>query len=204
MNPSIECVGVEAAVTMRRKPDRAMSIEWAEEVAILSGCDLEPYFGSRNPHRLVEACIRLSEVDTLAAAAFFAFQFSGVERVFLAEDAIRRLFDEKIIKIDDTRRYGFWSDLPPVVTAYRGVCGDFDGDPRGTCWTLSRAWADWYANRWPGVPPGRVVRAEIPRERIAMAHNDRRESELVVPWFAGMEAEQIPRRPRRDPRRRAR
>lgn len=189
MNASIEYVGPRSS--------RTISVEWAEEVALRSGWDLVPYFGNRNPHRLVEACVRLSEVDTLAAAAFFAFQFSGVERVFLAEDAIRQLFEEGIIKIDDTRRYGFWSGLPSVVVAYRGVCGDFDGDPRGTCWTLSRAQADWYANRWPGVPPGRVVRAEIPRERIAMAHHDRRESELVVPWFAEVEAREVPGRSRR-------
>lgn len=198
MNGSIEYAGLEAPETIRRKPDRGLSLEWAEEVAMRSGWDLEPYFGSRNPHHLVDACIGLSEVDTLAAAAFFAFQFSGVERVFLAEDAIRRLFEDEIIQIEDTRRCGFWSDLPSIVTVYRGVCGDFDGDPRGTCWTLSRAWADWYANRWPGVPPGRVVRAEIPRALIAMAHNDRRESELVVPWFAEVDALGISRRPRRN------
>ena len=72
--------------------------------------------------------------------------------------------------------------LPPVITVYRGTAGiPLCAARRGFSWTLDRQIASWFAVRFAG--DGRkplVVKAEVPRERVALYNNDRDEQEVVL------------------------
>jgi hypothetical protein len=81
--------------------------------------------------------------------------------------------------------------LPTFVTIYRGtVEAELDGPRYGVCWTLSHEKAVWFATQHGRFRNTRsrpiVLRASVPRERLAGLLCDRDESEvLVVPEHIG-------------------
>ena len=72
--------------------------------------------------------------------------------------------------------------LPRVVQVWRGASGgDVSWVARGFSWTLDRDVACWFAMRRAGVYGSPLVlRAEVPREAVALHDNERGENEVVL------------------------
>lgn len=72
--------------------------------------------------------------------------------------------------------------LPPVVRAWRGVCGiDVIEARKGYSWTIDRDVACWFACRYASDErKPLVVMAELPKERIAFCHDEDGEHEVVL------------------------
>lgn len=76
---------------------------------------------------------------------------------------------------DDTK---IFNDLPDEVTVYRG-CED-KTETNGISWTLNKAKAEWFANRWS--KQGICFKAKIKKEYIIGYTDSRGEKEIILDY----------------------
>ena len=82
------------------------------------------------------------------------------------------------------------SELPDVVTIYRGVTPYNEKNIRALSWSLDYDTANWFAHRYG--EDGTVYQAQIPKAHILALFNGRNESEIIVDPKYLKEIEQMP------------
>lgn len=155
---------------------------------LIQRADLYQLFKMLNPPyiltflKIVEGYMSASDLGMILGNFWFWIEQISMDP-FVKGKEITRFFQraDKETLMEDAERK-IYSNLPDMVTIYRGVTSFNKSRKKALSWTLDITKAQWFANRFD-TGTGEVWSMEVPKKRILAYFESRDEAEVIVDLY---------------------